>query len=192
MNGKVAPSEVNVHDALQIVEKMVASFRNSLPYGFHSKISNSVKTMEQLKLGIKVGDQTVFDLKTIFLRLLMVGQQCQLELENIFQYELCAVPSSLIDEYGCLRKGTKSPLTKRLGVLQPSAPAPNIIIVDAQQLLYHITWPHGGDVTVLVDSMKSQGWIKHMGGLGPAWKGGPVSNSPYCIHQQTSNLNPNI
>ena len=76
VNGKVAPSEVSVHDALQIGEKMVASLRNSLPSGFHSKISNSGKTMEQLKLGIKVGDHTVFDLETIFLRLLMVGQQC--------------------------------------------------------------------------------------------------------------------
>ena len=51
-----------------------------------------------------MGDQTVFDLETIFLLLLVVGQQRQLELENIFQYELCAVPSSLIDEYGCFEK----------------------------------------------------------------------------------------
>ena len=85
----------------------------------------------------------------------MVGQQRQLELENIFQYELYAVPSSLIDEYGCLRKGSKSALSRCLCVLQPGAPSPDIIIVDAQQLLYHITWPHGGHVTVLVDNMES-------------------------------------
>ena len=27
--------------------------------------------------------------------------------------------------------------------------------MDEQQLLYHTTWPHGGDVTVPVDSMNS-------------------------------------
>ena len=76
-------------------------------------------------------------------------------MEKKFQYELCAVPSSLIDEYGCLRKGIKTPLTKCLGVMQPSAPAPNIIILNAQQILHHITGPHDGDVIVLVDSVKS-------------------------------------
>ena len=32
--------------------------------------------MEIMKQGMKIGDTTVFDLEGIFLRLLMVGQQC--------------------------------------------------------------------------------------------------------------------
>ena len=105
VNGQVAPEQVNVDNALVIGEKMANSFQNSLPSGFHSKISCPVKTMEHLKRGMKVGGKVVFDLETIFLRLLIVGQQRQLQLAPIFQYELCAVPPSLIDEYGCLRKG---------------------------------------------------------------------------------------
>ena len=84
----------------------------------------------------------------------MVGQQQQLQLETVFQYELCAVPSSLFAEYCCLRKSNKAVLANRLGVLQRNASAPGIIIVDAQQLLYHVTWPHGGDAAILVESMK--------------------------------------
>ena len=60
-------------DAVDIVLTMACSFRNTLPNGFHGKISNQVKTMEQLKRGIKVDGKTVFDLEAIFIRLLVVG-----------------------------------------------------------------------------------------------------------------------
>ena len=62
-----------VDDAVDIRHTMAGSFRNTLPNGFHGKISNQVKTMEQLKRGIKVGGKTVFDLEAIFIRLLVVG-----------------------------------------------------------------------------------------------------------------------
>ena len=32
----------------------------------------------------------------------------------------------------------------------------HIVIVDGQQLLYHVTWPCGGDPSVLVTSMKAR------------------------------------
>ena len=123
---------------------MVTDFRKSLPAGFHAKLSSPVKTMEKLKHGIKIGDQVVFDLESIFLRLLLVGQQREIELLPIFGYELCAVPPSLVDEYGCLRKGNKAVLMHRLGVKQCQLQRPDVVIVDAQQLLYHVVWPCGG------------------------------------------------
>ena len=97
---------------------MVTDFRKSLPAGFHTKLSSPVKTIEKFKHGIKIGDQVVFDLESIFLRLLLVGQQREMELLPIFGFELCAVPPSLVDEYGCLRKGNKAVLMHRLGVKQ--------------------------------------------------------------------------
>ena len=84
----------------------------------------------------------------------MVGQKRQLQLAPILQYELCNIPPSLIDEYGCLRKGNKSILANRLGLKQVSAPAPDIVIVDMQQMLYHIVWPHGGDASDLSENIK--------------------------------------
>ena len=105
--------------------------------------------MEQLKRGMKVGDKTAFELETTFLRRLMVGQKRQLQLALIFQYELCTIPPSLIDKYGCLRKGNKSILAYRLGVTQVSGTAPDIVIVDMQHMLYHIVWSHGGDASGL-------------------------------------------
>ena len=73
--GQVAPAVVNVSDALSLGAPMVTDFRQSLPAGFHAKLSSPVKTMEKLNHGIKIGDQVVFDLESICLRLLLVGQQ---------------------------------------------------------------------------------------------------------------------
>ena len=110
--------------------------------------------MEKLKQVIKVGDKTVLDLDAIFLRLLIVGQQRQLQLDTVFQHELCAVPSFLCDEYGCLRKGNKAVVVKHLGVPLREVQTPDMVIVDTQQLMYHITWPQAGNASVLVESMK--------------------------------------
>ena len=88
--------------------------------------------------GVKIGDKVVFDLESIFLRLLIVGQQRDMELMPIFGYELCAVPPLLVDEYGCLRKGNKAPLVERLGV---KLQLPDVVIMDAQQCMCHVIWP---------------------------------------------------
>ena len=86
----------------------------------------------------------------------MVGQQRQLQLTTIFQYELREVPPSLIDEYGCLRKGNKSVLVNQLGVEKVDASKPHVVIVDIQQMLYHIIWPLGGDATMLFENIKQR------------------------------------
>lgn len=110
--------------------------------------------MSVLKKQVKGSNvRPVIDLENIFLRLLVVGQWQQMELEPLFAYELCAVPASLIDEHSCLRKGSKSELVKRLGVAE-TLPAPaDIVIVDVSQLFYHIVWPHGGSLSDLIASI---------------------------------------
>ena len=85
---------------------MSTAFQNSLSTGFHAKVSSPVNTIEHLKRGVNIGDKVVFDIESIFFRLLVVGQQREMELLPIFRYELCAVPPSLMNEYGCLRRGS--------------------------------------------------------------------------------------
>ena len=82
--------------------------------------------------------RTVIDLETIFLRLLMIGQQQKIKLGPLFAYELCAVPPALIDEQECLRKGNKSGLVKRLGVVDIYPKSADTLIVDVSQLFYHM------------------------------------------------------
>ena len=118
--------------------------------------SSPMKSMEVMAKGVKVGNTAIYDMETIFLRLLTVGQARQMELAPMFQYELCAVPPLIIDEYGCPRKGSKSPLVLKLGVVQQRPTLPDMLFVDAQQLLYHVVWPIGGTPVDLAASMKAR------------------------------------
>ena len=83
----------------------------------------------------------------------MVGSKRSIELSTLFDYELSPVPSSIIDEYGCLRKGNKSVIVQRLGVLEANPPVPDVVLVDALQLIYHVVWPSSGTVSDLAAGM---------------------------------------
>ncbi len=122
---------------------------------FHSPVSSPIKTMSILKKKAK-GNRPVINLENMFLRLLMIGQQRQIDLGRLFTYELCSVPSSLLDEHSCLRKANKSGIVKRLGILDVSPTAPDTVVVDVSQLFYHTGWPHGGNVPDLIASIQGR------------------------------------
>ena len=62
-----------------------------------------MKTAAMMKV-VMVNGKAIFDIETPFVRLLVVGQQRGVEMPDIVQYELCHVPPSFIDMFGCLRK----------------------------------------------------------------------------------------
>ncbi|KAJ8412704.1 hypothetical protein AAFF_G00116550 [Aldrovandia affinis] len=76
-----------------------------------------------------------------------------MELSDLFDYKLDPVPASIINEYGCLRKGNKSMIVQRLGILVPNPHPPDVVLVDASQLIYHVVWPTSGTVADLAASM---------------------------------------
>ena len=120
VNGQVAPTKVKVQDALHIGSTQSEKFAALLPDAFHSKIQSRVKTMQGMKTVVIVNVMAVFDIETIFARLLVVGQQRDVEVTDIFQYELSPVALSLTDEFVCLRKFDKTVFVKCVGV--PSRP----------------------------------------------------------------------
>ena len=75
--------------------------------------------------------KAIFDIDTIFARLLVVSQQRGVEVTDIFQYERSPVPPSVIDEFGCLRKGDKTVLVKCVEVPANIALSPDVVLVDA-------------------------------------------------------------
>ena len=164
VNGQVvSETEVNVQDSVAIGQDMRTSFALSLPGGFHHPIKKTVvKTMQVLKRGVKIKGKTVYDLEAVFARLVIVGRNRNVDLADVFQHELCSVPPSLIDEYGCTRKGSKAVLVSRLGVTISNPPSPDTLLVDASQLLYHIVWPSSGTVGDIADGMRSR-LIKYNG-----------------------------
>ena len=46
-----------------------------------------------------VNGKAIFDIETLFARLLVVGQQCGVEVTYVFQYELSPEPPFLSDEF---------------------------------------------------------------------------------------------
>ena len=85
-NGQVILTMANVSDSLAFGWMMETPFRNSLPNGLHAKFSSPVNTMEHLERGVSISDKFVFDLESIFLHLLVVGQQREMELLPICVY----------------------------------------------------------------------------------------------------------
>ena len=154
-NGQVAPDIVNVQDALAIGGEQSKQFSTSLCSDFHKTIKK-VKSMEALKKAVIVKGKVIYDVEMLFSRLLVLGQQRSVDVGDIFQFELSPVPTALIDEYGCLRKGNKAVLVKCLGVSVKTPPAPDVVLVDAGQLLYHVVWPVTGTADDLAASFSAR------------------------------------
>ena len=148
VNGQDALTTVKVQDALHIGSTQIEKFAALLPGALHSKIQRKMKTIQGMKTVVIVNGMAIFDIETIFARLLVVGQQRDNEVTYFFQYELSPVPPSLTDEFVCLRKGDKTVFVKSVSgsrrVPVNSVPAPDVVLVDANQLLYHVAWPIAG------------------------------------------------
>ena len=74
INGKVANASVNFQETLKIGESMLLDFRSSLHGSFRAPLKRKVKTMESIKCGIAIGDKTLYDMASLFCRLITVGQ----------------------------------------------------------------------------------------------------------------------
>ena len=87
---------------------------------------------------------------------MIVGHNRNVDFADVFQHELCSVPSSLIDECGCIRKDSKAEHVNRLGVTFSNPPSPDTLFVDVTQSWYHIVWPSSGTLGDLAEGMSSR------------------------------------
>ena len=138
VNRKVADKCINVVDAVSIGEEISLDFVKSLLDGFHNRLKNRVKTMETMQRGVVVGEKTVYDMEAVYINL-----------TTVFEF---AVPPSIIDESGILRK-VKARLMNNLVIVSTEPSNPDYVIVAAGQLLYHIVWPSDGTVATIATSM---------------------------------------
>ena len=76
--------------------------------------------------------------------------------QTLIDYELCAVPVSISRECGCVRTGAKSTLVFKLKVDRLQPDSPDIVIVDGQQLLYHIVLQCAGCASYLANNIKDR------------------------------------
>ena len=91
-----------------------------------------------MQRGVVVGEKTVYDMEAVYINITTVLE--------------CAVPPSIIDEFGILRK-VKAQLMKNLVIVSTEPCNPDYVIGAAGQLLYHIVWPSDGTVSTIATSM---------------------------------------
>ena len=97
-NGQLAPDTMNIQDALAIGSEQSKQFSASLSSIFQTSMNRKVKLMEALNKAIIVKGKLIYDVETLFSRLLVLGQQHSVDVAEIFQFELSSVPTALIDE----------------------------------------------------------------------------------------------
>jgi len=93
-----------VDEALEIGKTMSADYLAKLPTGFYEPLKKNIVTMESLKKKAKIGDANVYDIEQLYARMLVISQNRDIRLSDLFKYEL-SVPSSLFEDFGDLRKG---------------------------------------------------------------------------------------
>ena len=79
--------------------------------------AKKVVSVESMKKTFQLGDTVAeYDMEKLYGRLLIISQIREMNLDNVFTYELAPMPSSLSDEYRLLRKGTKAVQNKKQSV----------------------------------------------------------------------------
>ncbi len=147
VNGRVAEKCVNVDQAVSIGDKMITEYTARLPEGFHDSLKKNVTTMTSLKKRAKIGDVSVYDMEKLYARLLVISQNREIELSDLFKFELAPMPPALFDEFGDMRKGSKSVLVNKLAVLaEVQQPMVDALLVDGNEAIYHTVWPRSSTV----------------------------------------------
>lgn len=143
-NGRIASEKVNVHMAVEIGDRTADHFHGNLPDGLYELIVPFFK-------GTKVGNQRVYEMKNLYASMLVLSQKMELDLKDVFSFELALVPFALFDEYGDMRKGQKSTLATKLAI--SCGPLTNTDVeLDENEMLYRIMWPKRGMVKDLANN----------------------------------------
>ena len=91
----------------------------------------------------------------IFSHVLLLLGTNQIDFEDLFDFELAAVPTSLFEESGVARyPKNKSVLLNKLKVEESShCIKPNATVIDGVGMLHKVHWPPSGIVKDLVDGI---------------------------------------
>ena len=112
-------------------------FQKSLPEGFRERMSMKVVTMAEGKK-VKNRDEIIdlYNTELIFSRVMYLLSVDQIELENIFNYELAPVPTSMFKDNGEPRfTTTKSVLKNKISSRNIK---PDAVVVDGGFFIYFL------------------------------------------------------
>ena len=101
VNGRLGPSSINVHKAIEIGRVTLQEFERTWPAGFYDTIPKKVTNMTVTKQYVRVGEVKVIDTGLIYSR--VIGLQASsrdVDVNDVFSHELAPIPTSLLTEVG--------------------------------------------------------------------------------------------
>ena len=104
-SGKViVDPKVNVDDSLNESKRLMHVFESKLPEGFYEPIPRTIKTMDDSRKGVKLGDKKVVDPEVIYTRALAIRViDPEFQFEGMLEYEMAPHPTSMFDQDGLPR-----------------------------------------------------------------------------------------
>ena len=136
--GEISPDKRNVGKSVEIGNKQMKEFQESLPDGFYATLPKKVITMENKKTKAKVVE--VYNTELIHSRVMSLLSVDQISLEDLLNYEIAPVPTSLFTDTSEARyRKDKSTLKKKLKVeVSIRTHDTDVIILDGCAVPYHI------------------------------------------------------
>ena len=153
--GKESEKSTSVYKAAELGEKQMQQFQE-LSDGFRNTLTTKVVLMTSAKDKKKKKDkENSYNIDLIFSRVLLLLGTNQIDFEDLFDFELPAVPTSLFEESGVARYPKNKPvLLNKLKVEESSrCIKPDATIIDGGGMLHKVHWPPNGVVKDLVNGI---------------------------------------
>ena len=148
VTGKIASKSVNVDSSIAIGERQACEFEASWPDGFYEPISKKIVVMSDGSNHITANQKPVFDTALIYSRILCLQTVRNVDLPDVFKYELAPVPTSLFEDNGDMRiTKSKSTLKRQLQITSKKiVHTPDVMIIDGCAMFWVISYPLKGTV----------------------------------------------
>ena len=155
--GKESDKSTNVYKAAELGEEQMQQFQKGLPDGFRNTLTTKVVLLTSAKDKEKKekDKENSYNTDLIFLCVLLILGTNQIDFEDLFDFELAAVPALLFEESGVTRyPKNKSVLLNKLKVQESSrCIKPDATVIDGAGMLHKVHWSPNGIVKDLVDGI---------------------------------------
>lgn len=140
-----ADGNVNIDESAKIGEKIISSMIGQKVEDYTFKKANSVIKPNSKNALVIDGEIVNIDPQLLFQRLMLITRDMdEVEIRNVFKYELSQRPSALFDELGFMREANNSSLYdtlwKKVGCENTAVFEGRNIILNGRSLIHKIPW----------------------------------------------------
>ncbi|MCG8047094.1 MAG: hypothetical protein N0E48_15920, partial [Candidatus Thiodiazotropha endolucinida] len=162
--GVTSDSSVNAYRAKDIGSNVLQAMPGNNAFDYSFKKSCQVVTQTTTPTVTLDGETVHVDPQLLFQRLTAAAQRSVGNIPQVFEYELCSVPSSLFDTAGFIREPDKPALADAIWNLGDCSLSETLTesvqhVLDGGSLLQRIPWTKGATFSTICSS-----YVKHVTG----------------------------